>query len=90
MGIAQGEADRGVVGHPRVLWMFAARPGVYSLAFPPETRMRTPLGFGLALFLFLSPAWAAAGWHKSRDDGLEAAKQSGKPLLVVTAWKEKV
>ena len=30
------------------------------------------------------------GWHKSMEDGLMAAKKSGKPLLVVTAWKEKV
>ena len=30
------------------------------------------------------------GWHKSIDDGLAAAKKSNKPLLVVTAWKEKV
>ncbi len=36
------------------------------------------------------PALAADGWHGSRDDGLAAAKQSGKPVLVVTAWKEKV
>jgi hypothetical protein len=27
------------------------------------------------------------GWHTSLDDGLEAAKKSGKPLLVVTGWK---
>lgn len=29
------------------------------------------------------------GWHKQRKDGEEAAKKSGKPLLVVTMWSEK-
>ncbi len=33
---------------------------------------------------------APEGWHTSMKDGLEAAKKSNKPLLVVTAWKEKV
>ena len=44
----------------------------------------------LLAFLAAHPAFAADGWHGSRDDGLAAAKQSGKPVLVVTAWKEKV
>ncbi len=30
------------------------------------------------------------GWHKSMDDGLKAARASGKPLLVVTLWKDGV
>ena len=30
------------------------------------------------------------GWHKSMEDGIKAAKKSGKPVLVVTMWKEKV
>jgi hypothetical protein len=30
------------------------------------------------------------GWHKSMEDGLEAAAKSGKPLLVVTGWKDGV
>ena len=30
------------------------------------------------------------GWHGSMEDGLKAAKKSGKPLLVVTVWKEKL
>ena len=42
------------------------------------------------LLLFAAPALAADGWHDSRDEGLAAARQSGKPVLVVTAWKEKV
>ena len=33
---------------------------------------------------------APEGWHASMKDGLEAAAKSGRPLLVVTAWKEKV
>jgi len=33
---------------------------------------------------------APEGWHTSMKDGLEASSKSGKPLLVVTAWKEKV
>ncbi len=30
------------------------------------------------------------GWHQSLKDGLEASAKSGKPLLLVTLWKEKV
>jgi hypothetical protein len=26
------------------------------------------------------------GWHASLADGVAAAKRSGKPVLVVTAW----
>jgi hypothetical protein len=26
-------------------------------------------------------------WHKNLEDGVAAAEKSGKPLLVVTAWK---
>ncbi len=38
-----------------------------------------------------TPATAAPdGWHTSIDDGREASAKSGRPLLVVTAWKEKV
>ncbi len=45
----------------------------------------------LALAWLAAPAAAAPeGWHTSMKDGLEAAKKSGRPLLVVTAWKEKV
>ena len=28
------------------------------------------------------------GWHASLKDGLEAGKKSGKPLLVVTGWRD--
>lgn len=30
------------------------------------------------------------GWHRSLEDGLRAARRSGKPVLVVTAWPEKI
>lgn len=41
--------------------------------------------------LLLVPATLAQaappdGWHGSLDKGLEAAKKSGKPLLLITAW----
>ncbi len=55
--------------------------------------MRGPcfLGGALAgLVLAASAAALPAGWHKSMDDGLEAAAKSGRPLLVVTAWKSGV
>jgi hypothetical protein len=35
-------------------------------------------------------AAAPAGWHSKLDDGVAAAKKSGKPVFVVTMWKEKV
>jgi len=31
---------------------------------------------------------APDGWHRTLDDGLAAAKRSGKPVLVVTAWTD--
>ncbi len=31
-------------------------------------------------------AVAEDGWHKSLDEGLDAARKSGRPLLVVTGW----
>jgi hypothetical protein len=48
--------------------------------------------------LFLGAAVAAPasalpipdGWHKSKDDGVAAARKSRRPVLVVTAWKDKV
>jgi len=45
----------------------------------------------VALLLLAGVAQARPeGWHKSMEDGLKAAKKSGKPVLVVTLWKEKV
>jgi hypothetical protein len=34
-------------------------------------------------------AAAPAGWHGNLADGQAAAKRSGKPLLVVTAWSDR-
>lgn len=40
------------------------------------------------LVCFTNPAQATPdGWHASLDKGLDAAKKSGKPLLVITAWQ---
>ena len=49
--------------------------------------MRTTL---LTLVLAGAAFAAPEGWHKSKKDGLAAAKKSGKPVLVVTMWREKV
>jgi len=35
-------------------------------------------------------ASALEGWLRSRDDGLAAARKSGKPVLVITLWKDGV
>ena len=41
--------------------------------------------------LFAVPALSSPeGWMRSLEDGQKAARQSGKPILVVTAWKEGV
>lgn len=52
--------------------------------------MRRLLSLLFPLLFVAHAALAAEGWHGSRDEGLAAAQQSGKPVLVVTAWKEKV
>ena len=58
--------------------------------------MRTTRAAGIAavaaltLALGTSANAAPDGWHTSLKDGLEASAKSGKPLLLVTAWKEKV
>jgi hypothetical protein len=46
----------------------------------------------LPVVLCLSALASAApsGWHRTLDDGLSAARKNGKPVLVVTIWKEKV
>ena len=38
----------------------------------------------LTLGLLLAPA--PEGWHRTMEDGVKAAKSSGKPVLVATAW----
>ena len=30
------------------------------------------------------------GWHNSLEKGVEAAAKSGKPILLITAWKRKL
>jgi len=32
---------------------------------------------------------APQGWHRTKKEGEGAALKSGKPVLVVTIWKEK-
>jgi hypothetical protein len=46
----------------------------------------------LALIALLGGVSVAApeGWHRQLKDGVAAAKKSGKPVFVVTMWKEKV
>jgi hypothetical protein len=45
----------------------------------------------LALGVLAAAALARPdGWHRTMEDGLKAAKKSGKPVLVVTIWKEKL
>lgn len=55
-------------------------------------RSRRPAAFAAAALLAAAaPLFAApAGWHTQRDDGLAAARRSGKPVLVVTCWAPKV
>jgi len=38
-------------------------------------------------FLLLA---APEGWHANLDDGVKAARATGRPVLVVTLWAEKV
>jgi len=41
---------------------------------------------GLGLLATSSPA-APEGWHTTLKDGVAAAQKSGKPILMITAWK---
>jgi len=42
----------------------------------------------ISLLLLGAAALAAPqGWHKTLDDGVAAARKSGKPVLVVTLWR---
>lgn len=47
-----------------------------------------------ALLVTLAPGDAGAeppkGWHNSLGEGVEAATKSGKPILLITAWKRKL
>ena len=44
------------------------------------------LGSAAALLAFGAAA-ADTKWHNSLDDGTAAARKSGRPVLVVTAWR---
>jgi hypothetical protein len=55
--------------------------------------MRSPvllLASLVALVLLATSAVSLEGWLTSREEGLAAAKASGKPVLVVTLWKDGV
>ena len=49
--------------------------------------MRPILAGAVVLLLAASAGAAPDGWLASLDGGLDAARRSGKPVLVVTAWK---
>lgn len=52
-----------------------------------------PRVFFLALVLFALAAPTSAapdGWHGSLKDGIEASAKSGKPMLLITAWKRRL
>ena len=44
----------------------------------------------IAAIILLSSGVLAApeGWHSKLEDGLKAAKKSGKPVLVITTWTD--
>ena len=46
----------------------------------------------LSVIALLAGAALAApqGWHRTKKEGQGAALKSGKPVLVVTIWQEKV
>ena len=52
--------------------------------------MRTILVGAAALLLVTAAGAAPDGWSASLEDGLAAAKKSGKPVLVITLWKDGV
>ena len=44
-----------------------------------------------AILFFAGMAFAAPdGWHRSLKEGVAASQKSGRPVLVITLWKEKV
>jgi len=54
--------------------------------------MNHPIRVLAAAAILAAPLALAApdGWHDRLEDGLDAARRSGKPVLVVTAWKPNV
>lgn len=60
---------------------------IAPLIAPRIAPIASPTVFALAASLPALPALASPeGWHRTLDDGLKAAKKSGKPVLMVTAW----
>jgi hypothetical protein len=49
-------------------------------------RRATAVTLVLAGLAFAAPD----GWHRSMKDGIAASQKSGRPVLVVTIWPEKV
>jgi len=52
-----------------------------------RTLSATLAAFG-AIALLASAAAAPEGWHEKLEDGLKAAKRSGRPVLVITTWTD--
>ena len=54
--------------------------------------MRKPALLLTLLAVSAAPAMAGRpdGWHAKLEDAVVAAKKSGKPVLVVTLWKDRV
>ncbi len=44
----------------------------------------------VAALFTASRALAREGWHRSPDDAVAASRTSGKPILLVTCWKDGV
>ena len=54
-------------------------------------KLGTVTAFAAFTLLFAAPMLAAPeGWLGKFEEGQKAARRSGKPILVVTAWKEGV
>lgn len=54
-------------------------------------KLATATAFAAFTLLFAAPVLSAPeGWLGKLEEGQKAARQSGKPILVVTAWKEGV
>lgn len=54
------------------------------------SRIAALLSFSLVAGLALPAAAQDGEWHKSLSAGKKAAKQSGKAILYITAWKPNV
>ena len=55
--------------------------------------MRNTIIVAALAAVILAPAAilaAPTAWHQNIEEGRKAAKKSGKPLLVITTWKDGV